>query len=148
LPGSNARAPRIIGRFNIPYKTVAISIVVRALISTKEDIISPVKGDRLGEFEELTLLAAMALAEPTYAVPVQSFVEEAADRRVSLGAIYAVLARLETKGFVESWLGEATARRGGKSKRLYRVTPLGLKTARVTHLVRERIWQEIRATRG
>jgi hypothetical protein len=38
-------------------------------------------------------------------------------------------------------MGEATARRGGK--RLFRVTPLGLKTARELHRVRERIWNAI-----
>jgi hypothetical protein len=34
------------------------------------------KGERLGEFEEFTLLAVRALGDHTYAVPVQQFVEE------------------------------------------------------------------------
>lgn len=101
------------------------------------------KGDRLGEFEEFTLLAVRALGDHTYAVPVQQFVEESTGRNVSLGAIYAALARLEEKGFVRSTLGEATARRGGKSKRLYEVTALGLRTARELHRVREKIWSAI-----
>ena len=101
------------------------------------------KGDRLGEFEEFTLLAVRALGDLTYAVPVQQYVEEATGRGVSMGAIYAALSRLEDKGFVQSSMGEATARRGGKPKRLFRVTPLGLKTARELHRVRERIWSAI-----
>ena len=101
------------------------------------------KGDRLGEFEEFTLLAVRALGELTYAVPVQQYVEEATGRRVSMGAIYAALSRLEDKGFVQSSMGEATARRGGKPKRLFRVTTLGLKTARELHRVREKIWSAI-----
>ena len=101
------------------------------------------KGDRLGEFEELTLLAVRALGDHTYAVPVQQFVEEATGRNVSLGAVYAALARLETKGFVRSTLGAATAQRGGKSKRLYNVTSSGLRTARELHRVREKIWSTI-----
>jgi DNA-binding PadR family transcriptional regulator len=101
------------------------------------------KGDRLGEFEEFTLLAVRALGDHTYAVPVQQFVEESTGRNVSLGAVYAALTRLEDKGFVRSVIGEATARRGGKAKRLYLVTPLGLRTARDLHRVRERIWREI-----
>ena len=60
------------------------------------------KGDRLGEFEEFTLLAVRALGEHTYAVPVQRYVEEATARPVSMGAIYAALARLEDTGFVQS----------------------------------------------
>ena len=55
----------------------------------------------------------------------------------------AALARLEDKGFVRSWMSEATARRGGKPKRLFRVTPGGLKIARELHQARERIWNAI-----
>jgi len=101
------------------------------------------KGDRLGEFEELTLLAVRALGDRTYAVPVQQFVEEATGRNVSLGAVYAALGRLELKGFVRSTFGPATPQRGGKPKRLYDVTAAGLRTARELHQVRLRIWQSI-----
>jgi len=101
------------------------------------------KGDRLGEFEELTLLAVRALGDHTYAVPVQQFVEQSTGRNVSLGAVYAALARLEEKGFVRSGMGEATARRGGKARRLFQATALGLRTARDLHSVRERIWAVI-----
>jgi len=102
-----------------------------------------VKGDHLGEFEEFTLLAVRALGDDTYAVPVQQFVEEATGRRVSMGAIYAALGRLEDKGFVRSVLGPPTRERGGKSKRLFAVTSLGLRTARDLHRVRDRIWRAI-----
>ena len=44
---------------------------------------------RVGEFEELTLLAVRALGEPAYAVPVQRFIEKRAGRAVSMGAVYA-----------------------------------------------------------
>jgi len=101
------------------------------------------KGERLGEFEEFTLLAVRALGDETYAVPVQQYVEDATSRNVSIGAVYATLARLETKGFVRSSMGDRTARRGGKPKRLYTVTPLGLRTALELHRQRDRIWNAI-----
>ena len=101
------------------------------------------KGERLGEFEEFTLLAVRALGDHPYAVPVQRYVEEATGRRVSMGAIYAALARLEDQGFLRSSMGEPTAQRGGKPKRLFRATASGLKTARELHRVRERIWSAI-----
>ena len=101
------------------------------------------KGERLGEFEEFTLLAVRALGDATYAVPVLQFVEETTGRRVSIGAVYAALARLESKGFVRSAMGDPSARRGGKSRRLFEVTPLGLRTARDLHRIRERIWTTI-----
>jgi DNA-binding PadR family transcriptional regulator len=102
-----------------------------------------VKGEHLGEFEEFTLLAVRALGDQTYAVPIQQYVEKVTARPISVGSIYAALARLEEKGFLRSTMSEAEARRGGKSKRVYTVTPNGLRTARDLHRVRERIWNAI-----
>jgi DNA-binding PadR family transcriptional regulator len=97
----------------------------------------------LGEFEEFTLLAVAAIGDNTYAVPIQQYVEKATGRAISIGAIYAALSRLEEKGFLRSTMSEAVAQRGGKSKRIYTVTPHGLRTARDLHRVRERIWNAI-----
>ena len=99
--------------------------------------------ERLGEFEEFTLLAILALEDETYAVPIQEYVEKVTGRRASLGSIYGALARLEQKGFVRSTMTEAVAQRGGKSKRVYSVTPGGRRTAERLHRVRDRIWNAI-----
>ena len=101
------------------------------------------KGERLGEFEEFTLLAVRALGDNTYAVPIQQYVEKVTARPISIGSIYAALARLEEKGFLRSVMSEAVAQRGGKAKRVYTVTPSGLRTARDLHRVRQRIWNAI-----
>jgi len=101
------------------------------------------KGERLGEFEEFTLLAIRALGDHTYAVPIQQYVEGITARAISIGSIYAALARLEAKGFVRSSMTEALPQRGGKSKRVYTVTANGLRTARDLHRVRDRIWKTI-----
>jgi len=105
------------------------------------------KGDRMGEFEELTLLAVRALGDQTYGVPVQQFVERATGRNVTMGAVYAALDRLEQKGCVRSVRGDPSPMRGGKRKRLFEVTSLGLRTAQDLRRVRERIWQTIEAGR-
>ena len=104
------------------------------------------KGDRVGEFEELTLLAVRALEDAAYAVSVQEFTEREAGRDVSMGAVYASLDRLERKGFVHSAFGEATPERGGKRKRFFHVTPLGLQTLRDLRRVREGIWHGLERT--
>ena len=101
------------------------------------------KGERLGEFEEFTLLAVRALGDNTYAVPIQEYVEKVTARPVSLGSIYGALARLEEKGCLRSTMSEAVAQRGGKSKRVYSVTASGLRTARDLHRVREQLWNTI-----
>jgi DNA-binding PadR family transcriptional regulator len=105
------------------------------------------KGDRLGEFEELTLLAIRAIDPPVYAVPVQRFMADATGRDVVMGAIYAALDRLEEKGLVRSSLGEPTPERGGKRKRLFAITPEGVRLLKDLRRVRERIWRAIEEKR-
>jgi PadR family transcriptional regulator PadR len=105
------------------------------------------KGDRLGEFEELLLLALQALRDDTYVVPVQQYLERVTARAVSLGAVYAGLDRLELKGFVRSSLGEPSNERGGKRKRLFSVTREGRRTVQEVRRVRETIWQVIEQDR-
>ena len=107
------------------------------------------KGDRLGEFEELTLLAirALELDPPVYAVPVQRFIAATTGRDVVMGAIYAALDRLEQKGLVRSTFGEATPEQGGKRKRLFAVTPEGMRLLKEQRRVRERIWRAIEEKR-
>ena len=53
-------------------------------------------------------------------------IESRTNREVSIGAVYATLERLETKGYVKSHRGDPTPERGGRSKRFFRVTPRGV----------------------
>ena len=102
------------------------------------------KGERLGEFEELLLLAAQAVpADDCSVVEIQQYLERVTERRVSLGAVYAGLDRLELKGCVRSTLGDVTRQRGGKRKRLFTVTNEGRRVARDARRVREAIWRTI-----
>jgi PadR family transcriptional regulator PadR len=101
------------------------------------------KGERLGEFEELTLLAIRALPAPVYAVPIQRFIARETGRDLVMGAVYASLDRLEQKGLVRSTLGPSTPERGGKRKRLFAVTPEGVRLLKDARRVRERIWRAI-----
>ena len=79
----------------------------------------------LGGFEHFLLLAILRLEDDAYGATVRRELIQCANKDVAVGAIYTGLDRLEEKGFVESWMGEPTAKRGGRGKRLYRVTPTG-----------------------
>jgi len=85
------------------------------------------KGTYLGDFEQLVMLALMRLGDGAYGMTVRRELEETADRRVSLGAIYATLDRLEDKGLVSSSLGAPGNARRGRAKRFFKVRPEGLK---------------------
>lgn len=83
----------------------------------------------LGEFEYLLISAAARLGEGAYGVAIREEVEKTSGRRCSIGALYTTLDRLEKKGLVETWMGGATAERGGRAKRLVRITGKGSKAA-------------------
>jgi PadR family transcriptional regulator, regulatory protein PadR len=53
------------------------------------------------------------------------------------GSVYVILARMEEKGFVESWQEERTPGAGGVPRRLYRATEYGLKVHDAFGMLRE-----------
>ena len=79
----------------------------------------------LGEFEELVLLTVGVLYDNAYSVAITNELENQSDRKVNISAVHPVLYRLEEKGFLNSRLGESSAKRGGKRKRLFRISTLG-----------------------
>jgi PadR family transcriptional regulator, regulatory protein PadR len=56
---------------------------------------------------------------------------------IKRGSVYVLLARMETKGFVESWQEERPAGAIGLPRRMYRATPYGLKVRDAYQLLRE-----------
>ena len=83
------------------------------------------KGEFLGEFEQLVLLALLRLGDEAYGMTVRREIGERASRDVSIGAVYATLDRLEEKGLVKSRLGEPTDERGGRAKKCFTMTGAG-----------------------
>jgi DNA-binding PadR family transcriptional regulator len=81
--------------------------------------------DTLGALEHIVLLAVMRLGADAYGMTVRREIAGATGRDVSIGAVYATLVRLESKGFVTSHTGEPTAERGGRAKRHFRMTADG-----------------------
>jgi PadR family transcriptional regulator, regulatory protein PadR len=90
----------------------------------------------LGEFEELVLMAIVAMKDNAYGVTLRQLLEAETGRSVSYGALYTTLDRLERKGFVTSWQGGATAIRGGRAKRFFKVEGLGHQVLRETRTAR------------
>ena len=84
------------------------------------------KKEFLGDLEEIILLAIVGLGGESYGVPIYEKVSEAIERFTSLGAIYAALDRLEQKGFISSRMGEATAERGGRAKKYFKIEGEGM----------------------
>lgn len=85
------------------------------------------KGNHLGELEELILVSVASLEDNAYGVSVQQYIIEKADREVNISAIHEVLKRLERKKYLKSKMGGATSERGGRRKRFFVLTATGAK---------------------
>lgn len=97
----------------------------------------------LGEFEEVVLLTAAVLGEGAYGVAITDELDRQTGRSVSISAVHAALHRLQEKGMLSSRLGDATAERGGRRKRLFTVTALGSRALHDIRAVREQLWASI-----
>ncbi|SEJ15963.1 Transcriptional regulator PadR-like family protein [Dyadobacter sp. SG02] len=104
------------------------------------------KGTQLGEFEEVVLLTVALLYDNAYSVGVLEALDEHLGRPMSLGVVHRTLQRLEGKKLVVSRFGEASAERGGRSKRLFTVTYEGELALREARRIRNRLWDGISET--
>ena len=82
---------------------------------------------RLGPFQQQMLYALLRLGEKAYGMRIWQELEERTGDRVTVGAVYATLERLERKGLVSSRLAEPTPERGGRAKRYYSITGVGVR---------------------
>ncbi len=97
----------------------------------------------LGEFEQLLLLTVLRLGTDAYGVDIARELEQKASRRVSRGALYTSLDRLEDKGLLRWRAGAGTPEREGLPRRVYHVTPSGVAALRQSRDVLKRMWRGI-----
>ncbi len=97
------------------------------------------KGERLGEFEEIVLLGLRSVGAGGSALDVKDSLLEIAGRNASLGSLYNVFDRLERKGLVTSRVGAAPAG-GGRPRRCYELTGAGTRALEEAQDVRQRLW--------
>ncbi|MEM7512946.1 MAG: PadR family transcriptional regulator [Bacteroidota bacterium] len=100
------------------------------------------KETRLGEFEEVLLLIVGILEKEAYAFKISEEFEEQTGRAVSIGAVHSTLDRLSKKGFLKSEMGESTAKRGGRRKRIYSITAAGHSALADAKELRMSLWSQ------
>jgi PadR family transcriptional regulator, regulatory protein PadR len=99
----------------------------------------------LGEFEQVVLLAILRLGDEAYSVAVQNEIVRCTGRDVSRGSIYITLDRLETKGYLRSWLADPTPERGGRAKRYYELRPRAIEALRESRRALVALWRGLEA---
>ena len=93
--------------------------------------------------EELILLAVWKLKGDAYCIPIRAKISEITGENWSLGSIYMPLDRLVKKGYMDSYLSDATPDRGGRRKRIYKLTEMGMKAFIHVRQVQAKIWQDV-----
>ena len=94
---------------------------------------------RLGEVEQLVLLAVLRLGGPAYAVPIRELIRAEGGVALARGSIYVTLDRLEAKGYLRSSFSEPLAEPGGKARRLFEVSPAGVTALRAARRAVDRL---------
>ena len=98
---------------------------------------------QLGEFEEVVMLTVGVLYKQAYGVSIKKEIESRLSRNVSVGALQTALKRLEDKGYLKSFDGEATEERAGRPKKYFQITALGKKAMEHSKSTRDELWNAI-----
>jgi PadR family transcriptional regulator PadR len=97
----------------------------------------------IGELEEVILLIVVMLQEAAYGVAVTKEMELQLNRKISVSAVHATLHRLSEKGYVTSEMRGATAERGGRRKRYFKITTAGSRILREIQETRVQLWNQL-----
>jgi PadR family transcriptional regulator PadR len=101
------------------------------------------KGNYLGELEELVLLTVGVLYPEAYGVGVMDELENQTGRSLNISAVHAVLTRLEEKGYVKSKMGDPSQERGGRRKRIFLLTAAGKRALEEANEMRNQLFNQI-----
>lgn len=101
------------------------------------------KGEYLGNFDLMLLLALLRLGEDAYGVTIAQELEKQTGREVVVASVYATLDRLQERGLVTSSMGESTPERGGRAKRYFRITRAGIREVRDAQRSLVNLWKDL-----
>jgi DNA-binding PadR family transcriptional regulator len=102
------------------------------------------RGDYLGEFEQVVLLAVARLEDEAYGMRVRAEIEARADRPATIGAVYATLERLVSKGYARQTEMPGGAERSGLARRFYEITPAGRLALENARELQTRMWSGLK----
>lgn len=117
--------------------------LAQILLLHLDNIETCMKDFQLGEFEEIVILTIGILNNTSYSVAIKDEIESRLKRTVSMGALHTALIRLEGKGYLKSFAGEATQERAGRPRRYFEITALGKKAIQHTKDTRDELWNAI-----
>lgn len=93
--------------------------------------------------DELILLAVWKLQENAYGASVLDHLQQSTSEEWSIAGVYAPLKRLTRAGLLRSHTGHPTAERGGRRKRMYRLTAKGVQALEHARAEYDAMWRDV-----
>lgn len=101
------------------------------------------RSEGLSQLEQYVLLCLIRLGDEAYGVPIHQEIEERIARSVSIATVYSALDRLEKEGLLTSHLSSPLPERGGRAKRLYRLSAEGASALQRARRVHDSMWEGV-----
>jgi DNA-binding PadR family transcriptional regulator len=95
----------------------------------------------LSRQDEIVLLAIWKLGDNAYGVTIREYISKITGKYWSIGSIYVPLDRLVEKGLVKTYTGDPEPNRRGRRKRMYRLSPHGIKALAEIKKVQDTLWE-------
>jgi DNA-binding PadR family transcriptional regulator len=99
--------------------------------------------EMLTKLEEMVLIAVLRLKNKAYGISVYKHIVNLTGNEVSVSSVYFPLERLVRKGYLQTLMGQPTSRRGGMSKRFYKLTKSGIKALQENRSLHETAWNGV-----
>ena len=91
--------------------------------------------------EEQVLLAVWNLKDDAYLLSVKRYLTNLTGSDWSLSAVQKPLLQLERKGYITTYMGDSSPVRGGRRKKLCRITPAGTDALKTLKQEQDVIWK-------
>jgi PadR family transcriptional regulator PadR len=92
--------------------------------------------------EEMVLLAVWKLKDNAYGVTIRKQVSRSTNRIFPYGTLYSVLDKLTKSRFVTKRVSDPIAKRGGRSRNYYTITPDGISALKEAMRLKTSLWDE------
>lgn len=96
----------------------------------------------LSRREEQVLLAIWNLKDDAYLLSIKKYLTKITGGDWSLGVVQKPLIQLEKKKYVRSDMSETTPKRGGRRKKVYKITSLGVDILKSVREEQDTLWED------
>jgi len=96
----------------------------------------------LSRREEQVLLAIWALEDNAYLISIKNFLTDQTGKEWSIGPVQKPILQLEKKGYITTFMGEPSNKRGGKRKKMCKITDIGVEALKILKREQDKIWRD------